>query len=243
MNARACWFVAVAAVAGLAGTRVAAGPESALKKKMERIIVPTVEFRQANVVDVVKFMAEMSVQLDPEPDPARKGVNFILNLGSGGKDGAQVDVPQVTLRLRRISLLKLLDYITRVANLKYRIDKHVVMIVPADAPDGPLVTRIYPVPPTFGDWLRRAGEQEDQTADPFAEAGLHPRRLGAEAHKIRHVQAGAGNATALLAQMGVPFPDGASATYSPAISKLIVRNTGENQAILAEILAHLGAGL
>ncbi len=120
-----------------------------LNEKMQKIIIPAVEFRQANINDVVNFLVEASIAADPD----KEGVNIILNLGQGGGGGAApapapaateaaVDewgfggddfgmssapvssgaagVRDITLNLRRITMLDAIKYITEVAGLKYR---------------------------------------------------------------------------------------------------------------------------
>jgi len=235
-----------------------------LREKLERIIIPVIEFRQANINDVVQFLVEASVTYDTFSKPDDRGVNIILNLqgaGGGGGGGAGggvapppgfgeepggglglddgiggmpatpdigVDVPSVTLNLRRISLLDAIRYITEVTNLKFRLEKNVVMIVPANMASGPLITRMYPVQPTFADQLRVAQEREVEE-DPFG-----VRQMGTEqvTHELE-------DASKFFRKMGVPFPVNASATYNPAVSKLIVVNTAENLAIFEDILAQM----
>jgi len=55
-----------------------------LQKKMESIIIPSIEFRQANITDVVNFLVDASVAGDPESI----GVNIILKLTSGEGGGS-----------------------------------------------------------------------------------------------------------------------------------------------------------
>jgi tetratricopeptide (TPR) repeat protein len=140
-----------------------------LNEKMQKIIIPAVEFRQANINDVVNFLVEASIAADPE----KEGVKIILNLGqSGGGGAAPAPAPamddwgfggddfgapmaapsggggsgvrDITLNLRRISMLDAIKYITEVAGLKYRIEDSAVMITPLDAPVGNIITRMYP---------------------------------------------------------------------------------------------------
>ncbi|MBN1675985.1 MAG: hypothetical protein JXR37_33385 [Kiritimatiellae bacterium] len=238
-----------------------------LREKMERIVVPSLEFRQANIHDVVQFLQKASVMYDQEPDPDQKGVNIILNLnlpGSGGgaagpaaaapegwgvpaaeepaglpalgaATGAAVDVPHVTLILKRINLLDAIKYITELTNLKYRIEENVVMIVPAGVVTGRTVTRMYPVQPTFGDLLRTTMESEGAggaAADPFGGLGVVRMGREIEEHKL-------GEATEFFKKMGVPFPIGTSCSYNAGISKLIVVNTPENLEIFEEVLGQL----
>lgn len=59
-------------------------PSALLQDKMEELIIPLLEFRQANISDVVNELVKMSVDSDPEGE----GVNIILNLGASAGGGA-----------------------------------------------------------------------------------------------------------------------------------------------------------
>ena len=161
--------------------------------KMKAIKIPEVDFRQANIRDVIQFLQDASVEYDPEPDPAKKtGVNIILNLGGarpgagappggglGGEPGVVepgvAEAPPITFTARYISLLEALKIVTDVAGLKYRIEGSVVIIVPLGAPDGPIIVRMYDVNPTAQariDTMRGAiGGGGGGGGSPFAPTG------------------------------------------------------------------------
>ncbi len=114
---------------------------------LRHIILPAVEFRQANVADVVRFLVEASIAADP----AKEGVNLVYKdrrLEGGlearapapgkrlespvdewgfGDDGGEPfppsgdSVPTITLNLRRVSLYDALETIAEVAGLEWRI--------------------------------------------------------------------------------------------------------------------------
>lgn len=53
----------------------------AITNKLNRIIIPKIEFREATVREAVDFLKQKSRELDPEVDPAKpKGVNIVLKL-------------------------------------------------------------------------------------------------------------------------------------------------------------------
>ena len=57
--------------------------------KMANIIIPEIDFRQANINDVVDELRKLSEEFDrPASADERKGVNIILNLGTGRGAGA-----------------------------------------------------------------------------------------------------------------------------------------------------------
>ena len=98
-------------------------PSHSLQEKLKAIVIPAVDFRQANIRDVVNFLIEASIAADPE----QKGVNIILNVDQTG-------VPDITLNLRRITLLDAIKYITAVASLEYSIGADAVNITRQVAP-------------------------------------------------------------------------------------------------------------
>jgi general secretion pathway protein D len=222
-----------------------------VQEKMQATIIPTIEFRQANIVDVINFLRDAS----EAADPAGGGVNIILkldNVGSGpalaptaapadplapaagagvGEVAGAGSIPLITLNLRRVTLLDAIKYVTDVAGLKYRIDENAVIITPANAIQENVVTRLYPVQPSILEMV---------TTKVDTDAGA--------ASRGDFVAMGAGGAPAIDAQkdmkkffgdMGVPFPPGSSIAYNSTISQLIVRNTAENLEIFERILAAL----
>ena len=216
---------------GAARKRVLAG--------MERIKIPEVDFRQANIHDVIDFLQEASVGFDTSaPDAARKGVNLILNLGPGSAgaqqqvqledpfsapvqpdDRAPSGVPLITFSARQISLLEALKIVTEVAQLKFRIDGNVVMIVPHDAPDGAIIHRMYSVSPTFTERIRELTPAILKT--PERDGGF----LGMGAGGV--VDSETSDLTEFFKSMGVAWPAGASVKHIPALGKIVVANTAE----------------
>ncbi len=214
-------------------------------RKMEEIIIPEIQFRQANIHDVVDFLVRTSIDEDPEPDPAKRGVNIILNLGAAipgrSPDRRIPDDPfagiterrpaarpgddiTVTFTARYITLKQALEIITQVAGLKYHIEGNVVMIVPKDAIIDRIIHRMYPVEPSLLDVVEQDRAAAPRRDDPF-------RRLDAEP-----IERDRAPVQQFFEQMGVEFPPGSSIAYRPAIGKLVVANTAENLEIFERIL-------
>ncbi len=214
-----------------------------IEDKLKSIILPSVEFQDTPLKDAVAFLQERSVELDVrENDPARKGINFILQIDSGGGaaapaapaadaggfddaaggggfggggGGGAADAP-ITLKLTNVPLVTALKYTVSLANLKYKVEPHAVLIIPISTPDTDLFTNVYVVPPTFlsagggGD-----GGDGGAAADPFADDSGG----GGSGPKARST------AKDILIEAGVTFAPGTSAIYNPGTSQLIVRNT------------------
>ncbi len=69
-------------------------------------------------------------------------------------------MPRITLFLRNVTLWDALRYVTEISGLRFRVDEHAVVILPAGTPDGPIVTRLYPVQPSFYQEVIRDFEKE-----------------------------------------------------------------------------------
>ncbi len=216
----------------------------ALILQMERIVIPEIEFRQANIHDVVEFLVRASMEGDPSPE--KRGVNIILNLQSSGPAAAapaasdpwaaQMAGPAavagtditVTFTARHISLLQALKIITQVAGLKYHIEENIVLIVPADAVIDRIIHRMYPVEPSLIDLVERERATAPTGADPF----MRTMGTGGVDRERPPVQQ-------FFEQMGVPFPPGSSVAYRSSIGKLVVANTAENLVLFERILGEL----
>ncbi len=176
--------------------------------KLTRIVLDQVFLQNATPEEAMQFLGNSSREFDlQEPDPARRGVNFIL--------GAGVDRLQpIHLRLRNLPLLEVVRYIARSIGAQYRIEPFAVRFVAAGETDASLLTRTFEVPPDFMSTMPLS--DQGAAPDPFGGAptdGPAFRRL---------------NAQEFLQSNGVAFPEGSYAQYLPSTSRLVVRNTFEN---------------
>jgi len=65
-----------------------------ITNKLNRIIIPKIEFRDATVREAVDFLKEKSIQLDvEEPDPTKRGINIVLQLDTSGDMSAPEAAP------------------------------------------------------------------------------------------------------------------------------------------------------
>ena len=198
-------------------------PEDELRQKMESIRIPEIQFREANIKDVVEFLVEASRAADKSTqDELARGVNIILNIGEDAEK-------TVSFQARYVTLLDAIKIITEVANLKYRIEKNVVMIIPLDAPGGTIVTRFYPVDPTIIARLR----SDAATASGGGGGG------GFITLDQQSLDTDTGDLKVYFEGLGVPFPVGSSISYNSSIGKLIVANTEGNLAGFERVLQEL----
>jgi hypothetical protein len=137
---RIFYFLLISFLAGGA-TRAGASP----LKLMSEIVAEEVNFKSAELVDVVRFL----VLASREGDPDGIGVNILLRVS---EESAQTT--RITLDLRKVPLLQVLDLVTEHANLSYRVDRNIVFIEPKGY--GPLETRFYVLDPSLFQQRMRA---------------------------------------------------------------------------------------
>ena len=224
--------------------------ETRIRQKMESIVIPEIEFRQANIADVISFLGDASREHD-EPDVAAadRGVNFVLDIGDmGGGESSSDDgfggglfdtpsepaaassggIPLLTIKSHYVTLLSTLDLIMDMAGLKYRIQGNVVKIMPKNKADGTLIHRMYNVLPSIDQHINTIGGASGgsgDSGDPFAIAS--------------GTSEGTSDWKAFFSQLGVNWPDGSSVKYMPQIGKLVVMNTADNLATLEQVLGAL----
>ena len=142
---------------GLAG--VAAGPAEgrSAREQVRAMNLPRVEYRDARISDAFEQLADAARGADPD----EVGINIVYRGPTGEA------APRITMSLRRVSLYDAIRYLTQVAGLYYRIDDNAVII--SDEPFRPdqIITRMYPVQPTFMDVIRGGQEQEEEPRERF----------------------------------------------------------------------------
>ncbi|MEA3213467.1 MAG: hypothetical protein QOE70_6524 [Chthoniobacter sp.] len=100
-----------------------------MQRKLEKIIIPRLEFREATVREAVEFLSR------------KTGINIALQAPSDSS-GARI-----TVSLTNIPASEALRYVTNLAGLKSRIDPKGVVIVPGSANTDVLITKEYKVRP------------------------------------------------------------------------------------------------
>lgn len=219
-----------------AGSTIQVGGSGAeaITAKLNRIIVPRIDLRDTTVREAVEYLRTLSVSLDTlESDPAKRGVNIFLKLPSGGAqpsvDGGALPTEgfgetapaastasadtRITLALNGVPLYEALRYLAQLAGLKIKVEDFAVAIVPLTDVSDELITKEYSVPPTFIPATPPEGETNAFGAVTPSDTSRVGRRPTAQQY---------------LASQGVVFPEGSSANYIAAGSRLVVRNTQDN---------------
>ncbi len=113
--------------------RAATNPANLAKMthKVDTLIIPKVDFKDASVEDVLRFLQAESNTVDPD----HEGITFVLK---------QNKHPMfVTITLTNISIRKALDYLTQMTNLKYSIGEYAVYFFPNDESSELMLVRSY----------------------------------------------------------------------------------------------------
>jgi hypothetical protein len=197
---------------------------AALLKKMDDIVIPEIDFRQAKLHDALEFLQEASVKHDAE----KRGMSFILKLGGSSPQAnvndpfAEPDTsedawePLITFSARDITLHEAIDIITDVAGLRYRIEGGVVVIVPYACHMGQLEYRLYDLLPSTVEKL--------QNYQPELFSTNLPPAVAEDRWKL------------FFSELGVTWPSSASINPVPLIGKVVVCNTYQNLVSFEQIM-------
>lgn len=194
----------------------------ALQNRLQRIVLPVVEFKETALPDIIHELSVMAKEHDPE----KRGCNLILNHDVEAESTNAPPPLRVTLAVRDIPLLDALKMIAECVNYRCILEPNAVRIVPADWPAGPMITRSYPVQPSILDVV--VERSEENTPDEFIDTGGEP-FIGTPQDIQKFFDA-----------MGVPFPRGAHVEYNRSTSRLIMHNTAENLDLFERILGAPG---
>jgi|UniRef100_UPI0037850C5E general secretion pathway protein D len=194
-------------------------PGAYLTEKMNKIIFPTVQFQGATIDEAIEYLRVKSRDLDTFTDASGvKGVNIILRTGDAPSNAS------ISLDLKDVPMSEALRYITELAQMKYKVEAHAVLVVPLSEDANQQYTRTYRVPPDFlsaGGGDVGGGAAPAPAADPFAAGGGGAAAGGSGLITKK-------SAKQILEAQGITFPEGSSASFNPATSQLMVRNTQPN---------------
>jgi len=223
-----------------------------INAKLQNIIIPKLEFREATIREAVEFLKRKSIELDTrETDPALKGVNIVLKLEGGGP---MAPAPAPAAEAPAIPGLEPLPGMAppapdaapamAPANADARITvsltnipliealRYVTSLANLKFKVEAFAVTVVPqnVDTTVlitREWKVRPGFIIRTAGGGGDTSSLAP-APPADASKGGSGIVGRQNAKEFLQSVGVSFPGDSSATYIAAGSRLIVRNTAEN---------------
>lgn len=205
---------------------------SYLRRKLQTINMPVVDFQDVTVYDAITQLRQRARELDRgELDPNKKGINFVVQMpsvaggaedegaegfGGGAKPGAlRID----SLQLRNVPLDVVLKSICEKTGLRYKVEEYAVVLLPAsDVSVSELYNKNFIVPPDFLAIIDGGGSEGGGASDdPFNDEEGGKKSLNTQ-KPVKE----------LLEQIGIAFPEGATANFSRSRSLLTVRNTANN---------------
>jgi general secretion pathway protein D len=191
--------------------------------KLQNIVIPECKFTDADLADILSYMQDQSKVIDSK----KEGVNFVFKGEPTSSSETAADVAAVstvpmirslTLDLKDVSLVKILDLIQTLSTYKYKVDEHAVYVFPNTETSEVMLVRTFSVPPQFFSTTVRT----DDTS------------VGAMGQ--RTVTMATADVKKELAEKGVSFASGASAAYLPKTAKLVVRNTLDQLNLIDQLL-------
>jgi hypothetical protein len=118
----------------------------AIQTKLDAIIFPRVDFREATVREAIEFVVQKSKQVDPDgagvsivlklddqgpagpPPPAEKAIPGIPGLPADGAAPIQLPATRISLQASHIPMLELLRYVAGLADLQVTVEKFAIVI-------------------------------------------------------------------------------------------------------------------
>jgi len=104
------------------------------KEKVNALILPRIDFKDATLKEILSFLETNSKQLDPE----QKGIKIVLKDPKSEQGDSKI-----TLSLSNVPMLEALRYVTNLTNTKFKIGKNdTISILPRGTPDELLTKEI-----------------------------------------------------------------------------------------------------
>jgi general secretion pathway protein D len=218
-----------------------------INHKLATIVIDKVNFEKLDIAAVIQFLQQKSKELDPD----HQGINFVLRLtsnstppvdatGAGAAAGAApapaagaapaaapVDTAksihrEVSITLTDVPLSEVLNYVLQQTNLSASVEDYAVYLRPSIDEGETLTVRTFLVPPNF-----------------FPGGGLHVTVGATTDASSTTIESVKQDVVQQLTDKGIRFPAGATASFLPGSSKLVVRNTPEQLDLIANLIEQL----
>ena len=197
--------------------------ENRMAAALKEMVIPRISFEEAPVNDVLDALRGQISRFEGQGISAGRPINLIPNFGAESSQGYQTLMSRrVNLNLSDVSVFDLLNILDKHLGITHYITPIGVELSYSGRDFGPLVERVYSVPPHFFDTQNT--EEEDEEDDGFSSSS--PRVA------VKRV-----NPVVALKEMGVSFPEGSSARYDASTRTLTVRNTAYNQEEIEELIS------
>jgi general secretion pathway protein D len=197
-----------------------ASPSYVLEQKMQKTVIPQVDFSGADLETIRRALISLSRTYDS--DAGKGGVNFVVS--------TDVANPQpVTLKLRQTTLAEVVRYIAQIAGVKARITDIGVTFGPLVEKRPELNSQNFTVSPSF---FKGAEDKEQGVTGGALRGAASAGSVGG----ADVVPAGQNEQKKLMA-LGVQFPPGAYAVYNQKTSQLKVVNNQEMLDMIGQLIS------
>lgn len=198
-----------------------ASPTFALESKLRKIIIPQVDYSNADLDTIRRTLNTQSKANDPDD---KRGINFIVSADL-------TDALPVNLKLRQATLEDVVRYVSQIARVKARINPEIggVVFSPLVEKRPDLIPRNFTVSPAFF--------KDTASSDGADSSGATSLRGSGGASTTGSSLSSTNNAQKHLEAMGVVFPEGAYAIYNRNTSQLKVANNAEMLDLIGQLIS------
>ncbi|MBQ2378915.1 MAG: tetratricopeptide repeat protein, partial [Akkermansia sp.] len=207
----------------------AAGVDNELQdsfaQRLSEMVIPHIAFDEASITDVVDVLQNQIKRF--ENSSQGRHINVTTNFGKPDSEAYKRLMAQtVRLTLSQVSVKEVLDLLVNQLGISYYFTPSGVELSYSGRDFGPLIDRTFNVPPHFFDPAKSEGDDEEEEEDDGFGDDTGSGRMA-----VRRV-----NPVQVLKELGVSFPEGATARYSASTRRLAVRNTAHNLSEIEELL-------
>ena len=215
--------VEVAASEAGSVVRQDAETEDRIVAALKEMVLPEIAFDDAPVNDVIEALQGQVARFEAQGVSAGRKINIVPSFGDKESEGYKTIMSRhVNLNLNDISVYDLLEILDSQLGITHYITPLGVELSFSGRDFGPMVERVYTVPPHFFDAQTVEEDEEEESDFESSSSRVVVKRV---------------NPVVALRDMGVSFPEGATARYDASTRMLTVRNTAYNHEEIEELIS------
>lgn len=197
--------------------------ENKIVAALKEMVIPKIVFEEATITETIEALHGQILRFEGKGIGAGRPINIIPSFGAADSPGYKAIMSRrVNLNLSDVSVYDLLNILDQHLGVTHYITPLGVEFSYSGRDFGPMVDRVYTVPPHFFDMRDDAGEDDEEDNDFASSARVAVKRV---------------NPVVALKEMGVSFPDGSHARYDASSRTLTVRNTAYNHTEIEELIS------
>ncbi len=109
------------------------------QRKLERLIIPGVDFRDTTLLEVVQFLRAKTQEIDTDPNPENRGLSIIVASESlPGDDRSEANPENVeidSIQMREVPLGEVLRTLADKSGMEVKVEEYAVVFVPKKEAD------------------------------------------------------------------------------------------------------------